>query len=604
MTRSPVLCLDRTALHGDRETGASDASVHDYVTMGLEDGRLRVIETGLLDRLAAGDQRPMPRLHNFAIEMNSAVMAVETLRPDGAPGDAVYVMAVLGDHSVRLFHVTSQDTQRTCFETLWSAHVAVRSAEVGEHSARAIEVELAVARAPAPDGCSDHAWSFALVDVVLGRLRTLASEAGDARQVAAVVALACELARRADRRALYQLSNVMDALCNHDVDLLLPLSRAILSAVPPGQAAVWRQFIDRHLRDLNAASVRDDQRSRLVAWTRFVRKYILLGHTFAAKRSQLRELVDQNYRANKYLDALIYQVRLAQRHYDVRWDAEVEDEVAELHTVACGEVGMVVVVVTVDAKLAVFDRAGERLQFTGSATAAQPDARMGAPILALEPFGKERGARSLASTVAPDGAGFRVVLSCTLVPDDKTGGSPPGRGITSVAARQPRVVVIDVRPASRASAGRMAARQITAQTAEVDLGGRSDEVHAVRPLPGRADVFVVGLATDTEPMGRLRRSGGQVWRLDPFTDCAARAPDKTPTRALAVAFDDTRSGYLVVAGSDDGLVRVVAFRHDATDAAWTIERWDRVNDAITSVVLGPHPGNGPTPGASTGEYLT
>jgi 3',5'-cyclic AMP phosphodiesterase CpdA len=603
VTRSPVLCLDRTALHGDRRTGAADSSVYDYVAMGLEDGRLRVIETGLLNRLAAGDQRPVPRLHNFAIDMNSAVMAVETLRPDGAPGDAAYVMAVLRDHSVRLFHVTSQDTQRTCFEALWSAHVASRSAEVGEHGARAIEVELAVARAPAPDGCRGHAWSFALVDVVLGRLRTLASEAGDARDAAAVVALACELTRRADLRALYQLSNVMDALCNYEVDLLLPFSRAMLSAVPPGQSAAWRQFIDRHLRDLNAASVRDDQRSRLVAWTRFVRKYVLLGHTFASKRSQLRKLVEENYRASKYLDALIYQVRLAQRHYDVLWDAEVEDEVAELHTVACGEFGIVVVIVTVDAKLAVFDRTGERLQFTNLVTAARPDALTGAPIRALAPFGKERGARSLASTVAPDGAGFRAVLSCTLVPDGQAAGSPAGRGVTSVPARQPRVVVIDVRPARRASAGRTDAKQITAQTAEVEFGGRSDEVHAVRPLPGRADIFVVGLATDTEPVGRLRWSGEQVWRIEPFTDCAARAPDKTPTRALAVAIDDTRSGYLVVAGSDDGLVRVVAFRHDATDAAWTIERWDRVNDAITSVVLGPHPGNGPTPDASTGEYL-
>src|SRR5262249_3645767 len=129
--------------------------------------------------------------------------------------------------------------------------------------------------------------------------------------------------------------------------------------------------------------------------------------------------------------------------------------------------------------------------------------------------------------------GFRAVVSCTLVPNVRGAGTSTG-----LSARQPRVVVIDIRP----DAG-----HLTAQISDVDLGGRSDEVHAMQPLPDRADMFAVGLATDSAPIGRLGRSH-EGWRLEPFPDRAARSPDKAPTRALAVAVDDTRAGYLVVAG--------------------------------------------------------
>src|SRR5262249_12932723 len=80
-------------------------------------------------------------------------------------------------------------------------------------------------------------------------------------------------------------------------------------------------------------------------------------------------------------------------------------------------------------------------------------------------------------------------------------------------------------------------------------------------------------------------------RSDPARPIARSplAPGKTPTRALAVAIDETTSGYLVVAGSDDGLVRVLSFSRERAGAQpWSFCRWQRVNDRTPTVVLGPH----------------
>src|SRR5262249_33480435 len=189
--------------------------------------------------------------------------------------------------------------------------VAPQVADPASAGESRVTIEIAAARAPAPAGCSAHAWTFALIDVVLARLRELAG--GDAQQLGGGVDLPCGLARRADLPALHPAAVVMDELCVDDVGRLLRLSRAVLAAVPPGQSRPRRLFIDRHLRDLSIAQVCVDHQPRLTAWTRFVRKYVLLGHTFETKRLKLRELVDHLHGAAKYLDGLIYQVRLAQQ---------------------------------------------------------------------------------------------------------------------------------------------------------------------------------------------------------------------------------------------------------------------------------------------------
>jgi len=444
VTHAPVLCLDRTALDCDCGDDGH-VSVHDYITMGLEDGRLRVIDADLIHRLAAGGQRPTPRLHHFAIEMTSAVMAVETLRLDasrtgGAPTSSAYVMVMLRDHSVRLFQVTAQHAQQRRFGQLWEQHIAPRLIDPARADEPRVAIELAAARAPAPAECSAHAWTFALVDVVLPRLLRLAGS--DARQLDGVVDLACELAGEADLPALHQLSMAMDELCVRDVGRLLRLSRAVLDAVPRGQSRSRRLFIDRHLRDLNIAQVSVDHRPRLIAWTRFVRKYVLLGHTFETKRLKLRELVDHLHGARKYLDGLIYQVRLSQQRYDVQWDARVEDEVAQLHTVVSPALGVLVVAVTSGARLMVFDHDGEPFAFADPAGAPVPNDGP-APSREVAPFTRRQAARTLASAAVSDRDGFRVVLSCTLVPDPEAA--------TGLLERRPRVicgggVVVHVEP--------------------------------------------------------------------------------------------------------------------------------------------------------------
>src|SRR5262249_46438240 len=102
VTRSAVLCLDRARMPGPRP--GPDEDVH-YVTMGLEDGRLRVLDAKTIDALGCG-AKPPPGLHRFSVEMGEPVLALETLRIDGPAGESsavAFVLAMMHDHSLCLF---------------------------------------------------------------------------------------------------------------------------------------------------------------------------------------------------------------------------------------------------------------------------------------------------------------------------------------------------------------------------------------------------------------------------------------------------------------------------------------------------------------------
>lgn len=557
VTRAPVLCLDQVELSVDGEP-------YHHVILGLENRRLRVIDARLLAAFASGEDRPRNHDRSFAIEMDDAVLAVEALRPDDGPRDAAYVLAVLRDHSVCLFHVTSPQAQRARVIAAWEQLVYGPGAV---NPPPQVAAELAEARGRPPAGWDAGGWKYMLVDVVLPRLRGLVRARTDER--AQVVALACQLAAGADRYVLHRLSTILGRLAGDDVGLSLELSRAILAAVPHGKEDRWAAFIDSHLRELNALarSARGGNRARLVAWARFVRKYVLLGHRFDAKQLGLIELVEQNHEIGKYFDALIYQTRLSQRGYDLRWDSRLGEEAAEVHTV-----------VWPDRAIVVAATVGGKLVFCDEATGCRLMIQHGGVREVLAPFDHIGPVRTLACAIARDGGRFRVVLSCTAarVP-------PPG------------LVVITARPDG---AHTVVVESIAHAVCELDDEDAAHvRVYALQPLP-EADDFVAGLETRRAPVGRLSKHG-ETWRLelardgvtghDGFVDRPSLAPGKMPTRALAVAaVDDRASGYLLVAGSDDGLLRAIAFARGDPAARWQITQGDRVADAITSVALGRH----------------
>jgi serine/threonine protein kinase len=130
-------------------------------------------------------------------------------------------------------------------------------------------------------------------------------------------------------------------------------------------------------------------------------------------------------------------------------------------------------------------------------------------------------------------------------------------------------------------------------------------IYALQPLPGRAYAFVAGLETRELPVGLVECRTGS-WTLEiatrrppnerpepdgasPSIERSSLAPGKMPTRAVAVAaVDDLASRYLAVTGSEDGLVCAISFGYHDEARNWTIRPWDRVPDAITSIVLGRH----------------
>jgi serine/threonine protein kinase len=655
VTREPVLCLGSSTVTIDGDPGKPSGDKElVYVTMGLEDGKFRVVEADLIRALAGGGERSSPdeqlgdpdagghegdttaarrprRYHNFPIEVGKPVLAVQAFQPTSSPSHHAYVMAALSNHLVRLYHVTTQKAVQDDVGKLWHAHVdrCFGTADAARLDAR-LANELAAADAPPPR--ESNAWKYMLVDVVLPHLRTQAPLRHDAT-ADPIVGLACKLAEDADRIVLHRLTAAMGELTSlradrsrevdshagtaseaseasdaseltgHRVSQLLVLSLVILRAVPHGDDS-WLDFIESHLRELNALTheVSGRHRTRLVAWIRFVRKYVRYGHTFD-KDFGLTELVEHNRQSHKYLDALIYLTRLTRRGYDLRWESKVDGEVAALQVVDTRNAGAVLVVVTTDGGLALRDRAsGEPLWIEDEHGQDLGD------LLAV--FGDAAQAQARACAAVRNGDLIRIVVGYT-------GENAPSSGLAVIELRRsgprrmrlarPITKVKYVDPAHPGSAH--AGPGKTDATARPDswprggaAAGRSLPglgVYAVRPLPGRADAFVVGMETIAQPVGLLRHKAGR-WILELASDAPSErsdgapepgsrhslAPGKMPTRALAVAATNEPRHYLVVAGSDDGIVRAISFRWGARATTWELTRWDRLTDAISSVALG------------------
>ena len=105
----------------------------------------------------------------------------------------------------------------------------------------------------------------------------------------------------------------------------------MLRAVPRTNDRRWTAFIESHLRQLNALprASSDDDFDRRVQWSRFVRKFILLGHTFAAKRIGLGKLVERYLVVAGSDDGIVRAVSFAAGDPASSWQVKPWDRVPD-----------------------------------------------------------------------------------------------------------------------------------------------------------------------------------------------------------------------------------------------------------------------------------
>lgn len=605
VTRSAVLCLDRAWMPG----AAGD--VH-YVTMGLEDGRLRVLDARMIDALGRG-AKLAPDLHRFSVEMGDSVLAVETLRIAVAGRDSsaavAFVLAMLHDHSLCLFKVAGLGAQNAAALDAWHRHVRSSEkdpaiADPADDFDAAWRIANELARADG-ERAVRSARRYLLVEVVLRELRRLAGERADHQRK--LVELAITLASADDPQVLRALSLAIGRIAGGNVEAVLELSRAVLRGlaavrradddgsagafapdgarpgVTVGGPRRWATVVSSHLGELLrlARDATGDDRTRLVSWARFVRKYIVRGHTFATKKRELASLVAQNHASGKYFDALIYQARLAQRCYDVQWELALGVGIAQLHPARFRPPQAIVVCVTADARVVFVGPDGKRLPVLDDRPGFA-----GAVLRAATPFdtraqdahGFAAHHWTLTSTVKTSNHGALIIVAA-----DGDALPTAGLAVLDVVWGDTACAAVRVRCVEHVSCDQPTAR-----------------VHALHAL-GNGGVFIAGLESPDDPVGKLWYSIGErgAWRwslelagegraLQQADELSAVAPGKVPTRALAVAPHRGIERYLVVAGSDDGRVR--AFSCSASDraASWQIDRWDQATNAVTSIALGAH----------------
>lgn len=586
ITRAPVLCLDRATIPG--------TPAEHYITMGLDDGRLRVINQDDLARLVDRD-RPPGEVRRFWVEIGEGVLALETLCTPLT--DEVFVLAIPRDHTLHLYKVQGEAAQVTAVADAWERRVRAIGLEPAAEIAAHREAVAALLREPGDEEVIAARQNLVVVHV-LERLRALADRA-------TAIELALQIAADAGARVLRALTRAMGGLGGGDVMRVLALSRAVLSGLARGRSGSdrrlreWESAIHSHLGQLHrlASESKGDDRTRLIAWARFVRKYIVRSQTFVAKRLGLGALVEQNDGNTKYFDALIYHALLMKRGYDLHWELALDGEVSQVHAVRD-----IVVLVGSDATLRFVDRKGRPLpvcdergrdRLAGTEAAVQPPGtvvpfRVPAPDSAAWTV-RRRTLASLAQDHAAWTAhGLAPVARVRVVLAVDGEGVPPAG-----------LAVIELR---RTDAGLALINLEHVRVTPVPEDARAVRVHALQALPG-TQILIAGLQSPEHPVGRLSCTPNHGWTIelaqsgdaldDPRdSDLSMVAPGKLPTRALAVSAL-FRDHFLVVAGSDDGRVRVFQCRSSEPAVAWQITRWQQLTSAVTSVVLGRHPDRPP-----------
>lgn len=396
VTRSAVLSIATVTVPAHRE---GELAKH-YVVLGLEGGRLRVIEATALLAWLEGEDRP--DAHNFPVFVGASVLAMEVLEAEKKSSH--FVLTALRDHRLRLFHVPSRSELAERVEQLWRAEVNEPNSLTAADLDVLLEREKKLRDEVTPK--ARHALRYLLVHDVLPRWAR-ALQGSDPR----LVERACEITRGADKRVLYRLSATMGDIAGGDSAALLQISMACLVAMPQRDAQRWRAFAQWHLKRFHECArvmaIPDDV-SRLQHWARFVRKYVYLGNAFADKQFCLADLVERNEETSKHLDALIYAAQLEKQRYDLKWSrVACRDAEGRPQEIARVEIlDDIAIVITASAEVVFFDIEGEPLPIFH---------RDGTALERLEPLGKGSGLvrTRAARVVRRDGSHVRIALSWT-----------------------------------------------------------------------------------------------------------------------------------------------------------------------------------------------
>jgi hypothetical protein len=527
LTRSPVLCLDRLTIQGEDRHGVRNE--REYVILGLASGRLRIWRSDLVRDLAER-RPPTPGARSRALELGSSILAVEVLRPRGDNLSRCYVLVALQDHSLRLFQIDSIENTEALIEMHWSA----LGQSLGESDDRRIAEEL-LSSATTPDD-RDAIRYFLLQGIHRPK------GAQDASYREWLLAQIPTFLRHASPALLRLVALDLGKLARGDADALLEISLALLQALPERHAD-WRRVAEQHLKVLNdtASTLTREEGARVIAWTRFARKYVILGDGFSEKSFALRSLVQMNYRTHKYLDALIYQALLFQRRHDLEWRAEIEGEIHSLHPTES-----LVIVATRSGALWFFSASGRRLSVVSKGVES-PSVSVG-----VDP------GHVLACALSERGDSIHLVVSW----------SSPFASPT----RQPTLSVFDVRHVvERGSPHR---EYVTVRTSAVELDSTAHghppvTVHSLCAMPLADDLLLAGLDDTAYHFGIVKRLR-DTWSLILVERAGATKPSqpepsslasgKVPSRAIAAScLDAQATHYLAAIGSDGGDVSFVWF---------------------------------------------
>ncbi|HEX8115271.1 MAG TPA: hypothetical protein VF516_46410, partial [Kofleriaceae bacterium] len=495
-TRSAVLSIAVVTIRAPR---ASEPMT--YVALGLEDGRLRVIEERAL--FGVLDGRDALQAHDFPVVLGDAVLALEVLASDDPT--ACFVFAALRDHRVRLYRACSREALCEQLDALWRTAIdepaAIRPAALGALLVREAELRRSVGSK------HENALRYWLADEVLRRWTASGAER--------VVARACEIAKGADEKVLYRLSARIGDIAGTDVNALIRLSMACLVAMPERDARRWRAFVSYHLKQFHACVRRVADHadlSRLQYWGRFVRKYLLLGETFADKRYRIESLMKRNRETRKYLDALIYAAQLERQRYDLKWSeiACQDDDGRDQEIARVDLIDDCAIVVTASAEVVFFDVQGERLPIFSSQGCLDR----------LVPLRGDRASGLIrtraARVVRRDGTWVRIALSWA--------------GASTLASHQLRVTIFDLR---LTRSGVMVEGVHVATTSQSRRGGAAElEAHGLVGLPNQ-DAFLVGLDSSESPLALLKLAedgpDGPTWVLSLLEmSRAPGSPDALP----------------------------------------------------------------------------
>lgn len=513
VTRAAVLCLDRVQIPSAPEGSGAPSESREFIVMGLENGRLRVIHEALLRALVDGGEAS-PEARSYSVTFGSSILAVEVLQPSTANVSSSFLVAATRDHAIRIFQIARREQVQAMVDSAFRTLGERRGALAALDTWRAL---AALSELNEDDG---NALRYLLLDLIFPALVEDPSVPRDALHAEVLAAVS-----GASEQVLQRVSRALAFFASGDGERILDLSVALLRSMPQRDDADRRRFVEQHLKAIHVAArgiESNGDRARLVAWTRFVRKFVLMGGTFATKAGSLRALVAANLQTQKRLDAFVYQAQLYHRRYDLSWNAQIDGDVHGLHVT-----DSLVIAAATDGRLWFFDRRGE-------------------PLAAEQ---KPAGVRLLASVVVRQTAA-EVLLALSFI------NSASGLAELSVVTVEPD----------------LNARRVRVRTSPVDVAdARGAMVTSMCVVPYCQDTILAGL-NRPEPLFALirRHADGVTFRLETIREEPTVAPraaqphGDAPTRAVAVAplwkaNGEHEGEYLAIIGSDNGTVRIVWF---------------------------------------------